>query len=552
MKMKKNFALLLYVCLFGMACSKMLDEDIRTQVTADYLNTAQGWQDGVNGAYATLKTNFTAIEDNGIVPQLTTFGTDTYTNGFDGGFKMINFYSSDLNPRTGVVNSNWRNLYVSINACNTVINRASQVTGVSEAIKNTRLGEVRFIRALYFYILVNLWGPVPLSLTETTTIETNASRASVKDVYAAIVEDLNFSIANLPATPANYGRVTRPAAEMLLANVYLSKATSATAEADDYKKAADLATGVISKYSFKLLDDYAKIFEQGSGEKSSEVVWAIQNNKDVISNGPGNTMHLYFLMKYDDLPGMQRDIANGRPYARFKPTDFVLNTLFNRQLDTRYTADFKRVFYCNAPGTFTINGHSVAMKAGDTAVYLADREYTPQELSTINYNVWPPSKQNERVFPTLTKFLDPQRAGVNDQAGSRDLLFFRIAEAYLTAAEALMMTGKPEDAVVYINAVRRRAAKQGATAAETELNRKAMEVTAAQLNIDFILDERARELLGEGFRWIDLARTGKLVERVKKYNPVAAVGIKPFHVLRPIPQEQIDRSSGKFEQNSGY
>ena len=544
--------ILLIACLVCPACNKMLDEDIRSQVVGDYLNTPTGWQSGVNGVYATLKSVFCAIEDNGIIPQITVFGTDTYTNGFDGGFKMMNFYNSDLNPRTNVIYSNWRNLYVAINACNTVIDKADLVPGLSDDVKNTRLGEVRFIRAEYYYLLVELWGPVPLSLKETTTIETEATRAPVKDIFAAIIEDLNFAIQHLPAVAANYGRVTKPAAEQLLANVYLAKATSEAKEADDYSKAADLAIDVINNYGFKLLDDFGKVFEQGSGEKNPEVIWAIQNNKDIISNGPGNTMHLYFLMKYDDLPGMQRDIANGRPYARFKPTDFVLNDLFDRQLDSRYRESFKRVFYCNKPGTYTINGHSVNLKAGDTAVYLADREYTPEELSHIDYNVWPPSKQNERVFPTLTKFLDPQRVGVNDQPGSRDLLFFRLSETYLTAAEALLMSGRPDEAADYINVVRRRAANPGATPEETEANRTAMEVSPAQLDIDFILDERARELLGEGVRWIDLVRTGKLIERVKKYNPVSAANIQPFHVLRPIPQIQIDRTSGTFEQNPGY
>ena len=544
--------ILLIACLVCPACNKMLDEDIRSQVVGDYLNTPTGWQSGVNGVYATLKSVFCSIEDNGIIPQITVFGTDTYTNGFDGGFKMMNFYNSDLNPRTNVIYSNWRNLYVAINACNTVIDKADLVPGLSDDVRNTRLGEVRFIRAEYYYLLVELWGPVPLSLKETTTIETEATRAPVKDIFAAIIEDLNFAIQHLPAVAANYGRVTKPAAEQLLANVYLAKATSEAKEADDYSKAADLAIDVINNYGFKLLDDFGKVFEQGSGEKNPEVIWAIQNNKDIISNGPGNTMHLYFLMKYDDLPGMQRDIANGRPYARFKPTDFVLNDLFDRQLDSRYRESFKRVFYCNKPGTYTINGHSVNLKAGDTAVYLADREYTPEELSHIDYNVWPPSKQNERVFPTLTKFLDPQRVGVNDQPGSRDLLFFRLSETYLTAAEALLMSGRPDEAADYINVVRRRAANPGATPEETEANRTAMEVSPAQLDIDFILDERARELLGEGVRWIDLVRTGKLIERVKKYNPVSAANIQPFHVLRPIPQIQIDRTSGTFEQNPGY
>jgi len=538
--------------LFLSSCNKLLDEDVRSQVVGSYLSTAKGFQDGVNASYSSLRNIFCGIEDNGIIPNITVFGTDTYTNGFDGGAKMWNSYNTDLNPRNFFINSNWNNLYIAVNTCNAVINRAPEVAGLTDALKNTRVGEVRFIRAQYYFLLVQLWGQVPLSLTETKGIITDASRASVKDVYEAIINDLNFAIQNLPVIPANYGRVTKPAAENLLANVYLARATSVAKQSDDYTKAANLAMGVINNYTYKLVDDFGKVFEQGAAEKSTEVVFAIQNNKDVISNGLGNSMHLYFLMKYDDLPGMQRDIANGRPYARYKPTDFVLNALFNRQLDSRYTKSFKRVFYCNKPGTYTINGNSVNLKAGDTALYLADREYTASELSQIKYNVWTPSKQNERVFPTLTKFLDPQRASVNDQAGSRDLLLYRLAETYLVAAEALMMNGKATEAVTYVNVIRRRAANSGSTPAETAANKLAMEITPGQLDIDFILDERARELLGEGTRWLDLVRTGKLIERVKKYNPIAAINIQAFHTLRPIPQEQIDRTSGKFEQNSGY
>ncbi|MCY7352756.1 MAG: RagB/SusD family nutrient uptake outer membrane protein [Cytophagaceae bacterium] len=546
------FLSLLALMLFGTSCEKQLLEDVRTQVTDSYLNTAAGFQEAVNASYGSLKPVFCAIEDNGIIPNLTVFGTDTYTNGFDGAYKMMNFYNADLNPRTPALTRNWNNLYVAINTCNAVISRAPQVTGLTDAVKNTRVAEVRFIRAQYYFMLVQLFGPVHLTLTETTGVQAAATRAPVKDVYEAIIKDLDFAIQTLPATATPYGRVTKPAAENALALVYLTRATSEAKQADDYAKAAELAKGVISKYNFKLLDEFGSVFLQGSAEKNSEVIWAIQNNKDVISNGPGNTMHLYFIMKYDDLPGLQRDIANGRPYARYKPTDFVLNTLFNRAVDSRYTKSFKRVFYCNKPGTYAIAGRPVTLATGDTAVYLADREYTAAELSRTKYSVYPPSRQTERVFPTLTKFLDPERQGINDQPGSRDLLYFRLAETYLIAAEALLMTGNKAEAATLVNVVRRRAAKAGATSSETTANRTAMEVTPDQLDLDFMLDERARELLGEGNRWFDLVRTGKLLERVKKYNPFAAANIKPFHVLRPIPQEQIDRTEGGLPQNPGY
>lgn len=81
-----------------------------------------------------------------------------------------------------------------------------------------------------------------------------------------------------------------------------------------------------------------------------------------------------------------------------------------------------------------------------------------------------------------------------------------------------------------------------------------MQIQASQVNLDFILDERAREFAGEQMRWFDLKRTGKLVERVTKYNPDAAPYIKNFHVLRPIPQSELDAVTNKneFRQNEGY
>ena len=79
-----------------------------------------------------------------------------------------------------------------------------------------------------------------------------------------------------------------------------------------------------------------------------------------------------------------------------------------------------------------------------------------------------------------------------------------------------------------------------------------MQITAAAVDLSMILDERARELVGEGHRWYDLTRTGTLVERVKAHNSDAKDNIQSHHVIRPIPLSQIDRTKGGYPQNPGY
>lgn len=117
---------------------------------------------------------------------------------------------------------------------------------------------------------------------------------------------------------------------------------------------------------------------------------------------------------------------------------------------------------------------------------------------------------------------------------------------YLIAAEAHMKEGNLAEAVDHINTIRHRAAWPG-----KELE---MEVTEDQLDIDFILDERALELGAERLRWADLKRTGKLIERVQKYNVLGRDNIEEKHLLRPIPSNMIDRLTNReeFEQNPGY
>lgn len=534
---------------FAFSCQDALQEDVVSQIGNDYLNTAKGLEDGVSAAYTSLRAWYGTERGH----NLTEFGTDIYTNGADGSWKFMNTYTNQFDSQNGHVRELWDEFYRGINTCNAVIDRAVNVTGVSETVKKQRIAEVKFIRAHHYFLMVQLFGPVDLQLSENIVPNKKVSRAPVADIYAAIIKDLTEAIPDLEALKASsqYGRVTRPAAEHLLAKVYITKATSEAKATDDYAKAEPLLKKVISDYGYRLLPDFAQVHQFGN-ERNDEVIWAIQYTRDPLTNGGGNNSHVFYLMEYDVQAGMRRDTQNGRPFKRYRMTPYAINTIFgDRVNDSRYKASFIDVYYSNRPGTFNtsfdLSKPSVTFALGDTAIYIPGFEMPAAERAKKKYQVLVPSRYDERLFPGLKKHLDPGRADLTQFEGGRDFIAMRLAETYLLLAEAQFRQGKIADATASINAVRKRAAFPGKEAA--------MEITPAQMTFEMIIEERARELIGEQFRWLDLKRWGLLIERVKLYNAQAAPNIKDFHALRPIPQNQIDRAEGgasAFPQNTGY
>jgi len=534
--------------LAGQACEGILKEEVISNVGNDYLNTPAGLNDGLNAAYTSFRSWYGSERGH----NFTTFGTDTYTNGADGAFKFMNFYTSDFDTQNSHVRELWDQLYAGINTCNAVIDRAPLVEGISEDIRSHRVAEAKFIRAHHYFILTQLFGGVDLRLTESLIPTNQVSRSTVPQMYEAIVRDLEEAIPHLVAASKapDYGRATRPAAEHLLGKVYITKATSEAAADDDYAKAEPLLKSVVENYDFRLLDNFADIHAFGN-EVNDEVVFAVQNTYNPLTNGTGNHSHLYYLMEYDVQPGMKRDTQNGRPWKRYRPTNYTYNVIFaDRENDSRYFGTFTTVYYSNNPGTFNTNfdqsKQQVTYAMGDTAIYIPGYEIPASERAKKPYQILVPSVYNERWFPSMKKHLDPGRADLTVEQGGRDFQAFRLAETHLLLAEAQLKLNKVDEATENVNIVRRRAAFPGKEAA--------MEITPAQMNMEMIIEERARELLGEQHRWLDLKRWGILVERVKLHNP-QATGIQPFHVLRPIPQNQIDRVEGNdaaFPQNEGY
>ncbi|GAB2955378.1 RagB/SusD family nutrient uptake outer membrane protein [Hymenobacter coalescens] len=574
-------ALALLMAVAG--CDKdLLDENPRSILVPSFLGTPEGVQAGLTGVYSGLRNVYGNEEAEYMAVQ----GTDEWMRGFAATQGYEDYSQALLNSQNSAVTNQWAIIYRYINGANGVIQYAGTVQGLPPATISQVVGQAKLLRANFYFMLVQYFGDVPLMLSFVDAPTKDITRAPKADVYNAIIADLTDALNSLPDRTTGYaatgtGRVTRATALHLLAKVHLTRATSTARQGDDYAKAKQYAEDLINnraRYGVDLEADVADVFREGN-ENGKEVLMNVQFNTDPTFTGQdpfsptgANQTNFFFRSRYDLLPNMARDIPNGRPYGRFCPTPFLLDSYILpgetgrslRSTDTRYSKWFTTVYRVNSTGPGAANGGRANAVLGDTAAWYTGRPLAAAEKSRIAarpngpFTVIEPAGYSNLFSPVMNKFDDVTRTAVNNPS-DRPLIVYRFAETYLIAAEANMYLGNTGPAVSQINTLRERA---GAVGRKTQ-----MDITASQLNIDFILDERARELCGEQMRYFDLVRTNKLVERVRAkvppsssvttapagpYGSDAARNIKDFHVLRPIPQTEIDRTGGKIIQNPGY
>lgn len=547
--MKKNH---LYICfimlvVIASACNKKLEEYNPSNLTsANVFNNAAGFETLVTAAYS--YDRFWYGKEEGV--SVSEMGTDIWTSGSGDVYPQLTQYNNLQGGNTASLTLLWDNFYAAVNLCNSGIAGISKVPDYTDALRKTREGELRFLRAFYYWHIVETWGGVHFTTTPSTGAQTEANRTPVDTFYNQIFTDLQFAINNLPATTGDYGRATIPVAKAFLARMYLTRGMNAQAVA--------MANDVIKNYGFSLLTNYADLWNMGN-LKNKEVIWSVDYSTNLAYNDMttttypyghargSNNAHLLYLMVYDQVNKnpLIRDINNGRPFNRYMPTLAYLK-MFDRTMDARYNGSFQSVWRCNvATGGFAL-GDTVAYCTPDTMKDMATKKYTTYDATKV-YQAGGAPSQN-KFYVSLSKFKDSTRASKDEAQSARDVFVMRLAEMYLVAAEAKFKLGDLDSAAYFINVVRKRAALPG--------HANDMLITSAQVNLDFILDERARELGGEQLRWFDLKRTGKLMDRIKtqNMNPDAAKWVKDFDTLRPIPQKQLDAVTNKsvFTQNPGF
>src|SRR5215210_1351441 len=154
---RRLIAPLAALCLGGAAGCVDLTEHPITGITSSYYNTPAGFDAAVNAMYQPMR-NWLPLERGAT---MTVFGTDEYTKGADGSYKFFNDYTAQLNGDVDFIRDTWYDFYKGINTVNTVIAAAPNAQ-VADAVKTTRIGEAKFLRALYYFWLVRTYGDIPI------------------------------------------------------------------------------------------------------------------------------------------------------------------------------------------------------------------------------------------------------------------------------------------------------------------------------------------------------------------------------------------------------
>jgi hypothetical protein len=561
--------------LLALSACDFLDETAYNKVTVgNFYTTKEGVTNGVNGLYSTLRN----VYINEYLIYLCEGPSDIW-NAYNGGDQWRNW---TIDATNGNVRSLWYNGYKSINQCNSVLDALenNEIPGLDKSLRIRYQAEALFIRAHYYYHLVQQFNDIPMPLKPTESVETAAHKTNADEVWKQIISDLEFAIDNLPESypVSEYGHITKYAAMHHLSRVLLTVKRSD----DDLKKALDYAEQVINSGKYALVKSHAELWDINN-KRNSEVIFPVLYTQNAELNGDGNTAHMYFCSAYsEEHPAVKRVIEYGRPWSRERSTDYALN-LFDETIDKRWEDCFISRWNVTENSVkesifspFTKKMEEKVWTKGELAMIDPKRPWTKEQIK----EVWPvlvfqpeymreqidPQKDvqsvdnpdaewpsntrftNYKMYAYLVKHLDPLRPEVNWTPGSRDVFVFRLADTYLLAAEAAFLSGNSQKAAGYINVIRHRAAIPGHEAE--------MEIKPADVTIDFILDERARELMGEMHRWYDLKRTGKLYERMNnpEMSPATAGKFKEYHVLRPIPRDQLTNVSNpeEFTQNPGY
>jgi len=484
------------------------------------------------------------------------FGTDILTHARGISDLTAPKFSSlvvSLTP-TGLVPAYyWERNFKIVSGANVIISRmpASKLTDAEKLLIGA---EAKFFRAIAYRELVYLFGNVPLITEEITSVRNDLTQATKQQVLEQMVADFKDGATNLPAiNKVKDGKVSNIVASHYLAETYIALGK--------YDEAVTAATTVISDPNVALMkarygkrtsvagkDVFWDLFQRGNVNRAGgnkEALWVCQMEEDVPGGGLASTKktinylerfhvpNVYGLTDTKGKAGFQgpksNDNVGGRGVAFLRGTKLLEVDVW----PAGYTGDMR----CNDNNFIkdAIYDNPASVDFGKSVRANPGVNWKAQDWRFYSWFIKATTPGDHPTNMLLSNGL------LNGDAGGtqRDMYYLRLSESYLLRAEAYLGKGSKDLAADDINEVRGRAL--------------ATPVAAADVTLDYILDERARELALEEQRSITLRRVGKYVERVIKYNPLTGASALPQHELWPIPLKDIEANiNGHLVQNTGY
>ncbi len=569
--------------------------------------SAQGMEGLVNQLYYNYKWKYFGRED----PVLYFEGAgDIWANvpeKNEYGMQLTRFVN--LQGDRGQVKGAWERNYDNVNIANSVLQYLPTTKGLTDEVRNDFEGEARFTRAFAYWWLVEWFGDIEMRTAGTDEPNFTAVRTDRKVIYdEIIIPDAEKASQMLPVQPykGNIGRATKKAAYGLLARVCLARAQYETAGSAEqkafYQKAYDAAKYVIdnkASLGIKLYETYDEIWQAKNNKTNTEFLWVVSHSSDASLNpNPKNPnrLHLYWAPRLTDRAGIT---TSGDSWEYPKESVLLMPTYYFLKLwkdwDIRYEVLFQENFVeNNRRGSYTWekgmadNYNAVPELVGKTVenddvvlCFTKEAVTTDQKVAAANegiclvgcndtYDVGSVNAQGGcrirsdiktkyEAFPRFRKYRiwdrDPNGTillqAANGNVGFADAPVMRYAEMPLIAAEAKIGLGDPGTAAQIINSEIRnaRVVKPGHDLSEAQ-------VSASDMTVEWILEERARELCGEWLRWFDLKRTGNLVNYIRQHNPAWDGNdvVDEHNNLWPIPTTFLDKlqNAEEFGQNPGY
>jgi starch-binding outer membrane protein, SusD/RagB family len=380
----------------------------------------------------------------------------------------------------------WRAWWSGIARANAVLDHVPSIE-MNEDLKVRLLNEAKFLRGVCYFNIVTIWGKAPLVTHELEQSEVlNVTRQPEEEIWAQIEKDFLEAEALPLQYTSEVGRATKGAAKAFLARTYLYQ--------NKFQEAADKAKEVIDLGIYGLHDEYVKNF-QTAYENGMESIFEVQ-----FISGTG---------------GWGNNEGNWVP---------------------SYTGPAGKSYVPSSAWAIIVPSakHPEVYEANDTrrAVNLFE------EGSVYNNTPFNPSWSPTGIMVAKYIVGDPPVSTEGAVDAERNMPIIRYSEVLLIYAEALNELGRTSEAENYLNEVRERAGLEPKTGLDENAFREA------------ILQERRIELFGEGHRFFDLRRTGKLDEYVR-VNAGKANYTEPKNLCFPIPQGERDLNPG-LEQNTGY